>query len=99
VAIDKLRLDLERTFIKQHKLIRLLGNEIPDAADHNARNLIQEVTDQVSSFLDRSREVLTLSCDLKIRRYNRNKEAKEPRKLKKPRKTKTQDEHLRHLAL
>lgn len=88
-ALDKLRLDLEQTFVKQHKLIRLLRNEIPDAADHTARNLIQELTDQVSRLLNRSEETLTLSFDLKIRRYVQDKEAKD--RLKKRKKTKRQE--------
>ena len=71
--LDKLRLDLERTYVKQRKILQLIRNEIPDAADHRARNNIQQVTNEVRRLLARSEAYLTLTCDFEIRRYLRGK--------------------------
>lgn len=80
--LDKLRLDLERTYVKQRKILHLIRNEIPDATNHRARNIIQEVTNEVRRLLDRSEEYLTLTCDLKIRQYQRGEDPHLRNKLK-----------------
>ncbi|GMF43722.1 unnamed protein product [Phytophthora fragariaefolia] len=42
--LDKLRMNLWFTTVKQLKLVQLIRNEIPDCNDSDARNLVHDIT-------------------------------------------------------
>lgn len=70
--LDQLRQDLYSTTIKQAKLIRLIRNEIPDANNAAARNLLQEFTDRLGHRNDQINQLIEGYLDRKITNYIKN---------------------------
>ncbi|GMG14643.1 unnamed protein product [Phytophthora fragariaefolia] len=78
--LDKLRLDLWLTAIKQEKLVKLIRNEIPDCKNSDARNVVHENTELLKKHIEKTQEILEATFDHSIQCY-KNQRAKKKRKL------------------
>ena len=79
-TLDKLRHDLWVSTARQEKLVRLIRHEIPDSYNHETRNLIQELTNQILILIDRIQTLTSETWDhstvLYIKAHNSRKKAK-----------------------
>ena len=71
--IEKLRRDFYATTTKQQKLVKLIRNEIPNANDSDARNILQELTDRLTHRLQQIDDLLAGFTDRKIHEYKRRR--------------------------
>lgn len=72
----KLRRDIHATIVKQTKLVKLLRNEIPDALDSDARNVLQELTDRLTNRFEQAEDLVITFADHKISTYEKTRRDK-----------------------
>jgi hypothetical protein len=82
-TLDKLRHDLWVSTIRQERLVRLIRHEIPDSYNHETRNLIQGLTNQILILIERIQTVTSEAWDhstvLYIKAHNSRKKARTAR--------------------
>ncbi|KAJ8523825.1 hypothetical protein ON010_g17293 [Phytophthora cinnamomi] len=64
--LDKLRLDLWLTTIKQENVIKLIRNEIPDRRDFGARNVVHETTELLKRHIEKTEKILEATRQLNL---------------------------------
>ncbi|KAG3168623.1 hypothetical protein PI126_g3217 [Phytophthora idaei] len=71
--LDKLRLDLWSTTVKQLKIVKLIRNEIPDCKDSDARNVVHDTSELQKKRIEQVQEILEGSLDHSIQRYKKRR--------------------------
>ncbi|KAG2834007.1 hypothetical protein PC119_g3122 [Phytophthora cactorum] len=71
--LDKLRLDLWSTTVKQLKIVKLIRNEIPDCKDSDARNVVHDTSELLKKRIEQIQEILEGSLDHSIQRYKKRR--------------------------
>ncbi|KAF1793611.1 hypothetical protein GQ600_19165 [Phytophthora cactorum] len=71
--LDKLRLDLWSTTVKQLKIVKLIRNEIPDCKDSDARNVVHDTSELLKKRIEQVQEILEGSLDHSIQRYKKRR--------------------------